>query len=312
MYNPYAKKEPIKDVFLYIRQSTDEKAGKQVRSLDDQRRECEAMATYLGLNIVEIFSEDKSAKYPHQRPVFKSMLKELSYKSSTKRRADGILAWHPNRLSRNALEAGMIVQMLDDELIKDMFFPAYSFHNDASGKEHLFIEFARSKGYSDHLSVSVLCGNSSREREGAMIYCAKFGYDKKREVPENPKLCSLFPIPCADNFPIVQRIFALRLEKHSLLEIETTLKSENLIPKTGNPLGKSRIGGIIADPFYYGKWIVNQGKKNERTKDMNTLQAPGGTKFTPVISELDWLNCQSAQSRHNSTRTLKRHINPFL
>jgi len=169
MYNPYADKPQIKDIFLYIRQSTDEKAGKQVRSLDDQRRECETMAAYLGLNIVEVFSEDKSAKYPHQRPVFRSMLKQLAYKSPAKRRADGVLSWHPNRLSRNALEAGMIVQMLDDELIKDMFFPAYSFHNDASGKEHLFIEFARAKGHSDHLSVSVLRGNSSRERGGAMI-----------------------------------------------------------------------------------------------------------------------------------------------
>ena len=58
MYIPY-ERPPVKDVFLYIRQSTDEKAGKQVRSLDDQRRECEAMAAYMGLNIVEIFSEGK-------------------------------------------------------------------------------------------------------------------------------------------------------------------------------------------------------------------------------------------------------------
>jgi len=48
MYTPY-ERPPVKDVFLYIRQSTDEKAGKQVRSLDDQRRECEAMAAYMPL-----------------------------------------------------------------------------------------------------------------------------------------------------------------------------------------------------------------------------------------------------------------------
>jgi hypothetical protein len=42
--------------------------------------------------------------------------------------------------------------MLDDSLIKDLFFPAYSFHNDTSGKEHLTIEFARAKGYTDQLS----------------------------------------------------------------------------------------------------------------------------------------------------------------
>ncbi len=124
-----------KNVFLYIRQSTDEKAQRQVRSLKDQQRECEILAQRLGLNIVDVFREDRSAKRPHQRPVFKAMLKELSYKSAVKRRADGVLSWHPNRLSRNALEAGMVIQMLDDQLIKDMYFPAYSFHNDASEKD---------------------------------------------------------------------------------------------------------------------------------------------------------------------------------
>ena len=85
-------------------------------------------------------------KDPSKNRRNKRLLKELSYRSLAKRRADGIMAWHPNRLSRNALEAGMIVQMLDDGLIKNLFFSyAYSFHNDTSGKEHLTIEFARAK-----------------------------------------------------------------------------------------------------------------------------------------------------------------------
>ena len=92
------------------------------------------------------------------------------------------LAWHPDRLSRNALEAGMLIQMLDDELIKDLAFPAYNFHNDTSGKEHLTIEFARAKGYTDRLSEVILRGVSGREREGAMIYPVKFGY-RSRSPP---------------------------------------------------------------------------------------------------------------------------------
>tara|TARA_B110000008_G_scaffold209624_1_gene208426 strand:- start:101 stop:433 length:333 start_codon:yes stop_codon:yes gene_type:complete len=109
------------------------------------------------LKVVEIIEEDESAWKPHQRPKFKYLLKQLTYRSLTKRKADGIVAWHPNRLSRNALEAGMIVQMLDDGLIKNLFFShAYSFHNDTSGKEHLTIEFARAKGYNDHLSEVVI------------------------------------------------------------------------------------------------------------------------------------------------------------
>jgi len=89
--HPYDDRPRIKDVFLYIRKSTDENTNRQIRSLGDQRQECEALAERLGLNIVDVFQEEKSAKAPHKRPVFKRMMKELSYKSPERRRADGIL-----------------------------------------------------------------------------------------------------------------------------------------------------------------------------------------------------------------------------
>ena len=301
----------IQNVFLYIRQSTDEDAKKQVRSLYDQQVVCEELAAKIGLNIVETFREDQSAKSPHKRPIFKTMLKELSYKNPDRRRADGIIAWHPDRLSRNALEAGMIIQMLDDEQIKDMFFPAYSFHNDPSGKEHLFIEFARAKGYSDHLSVSVSRGSQGREREGAMIHSPKFGYIKKREIPEKPALCSLFPIPCPQTFPIVRRMFDLRAARHSLSSIEIMLRQEGLQPVSGK-LGKSRIARILADPFYFGQWTIKLGTRDERVIDFATLHAPDGTPFTPVLTEQAFLACQQANlTRPVSHNRKHKHINPF-
>ena len=92
-------------VFLYLRRSTKSGADKQVRSIPDQENDCLILAERLGLEIVEIIVEKESAWKPHQRPQFKKLLKELSYKNPMRRKADGILAWHPNRLSRNALEA---------------------------------------------------------------------------------------------------------------------------------------------------------------------------------------------------------------
>jgi len=308
--HPYEDRPRIKDIFLYIRKSTDENTNRQVRSLGDQRQECVALAERLGLNIVEIFEEEKSAKAPHQRPVFKRMLKELSYKSPERRRADGILAWHPNRLSRNAYESGVLVQMIDDKLIKDLFFPAYAFHNDASGIEHLTMELARAKGYSDHLSVSVLRGTSGREREGAMVYPVKFGYLKRREIPEKPELCSLFPVPCPTDFPIVQRIFELRRAGYSLSAIAVFLSEEGYIPKQGK-LIKSRLARIASDPFYFGKWIVNKGKDNERIINLLDISLRDGTKFEPVISEVDFYACQSGQSDKQRPRKRIKRINPF-
>ncbi len=102
----------------------------------------------------------------------------------------------------------MVIQMLDDDFIKDMFFAAYSFHNDASGKEHIAIEFARAKGYTDQLSVVVSRGIQSRESAGAMMYPVKYGYEKRREYAEAEK-CSLFPVPHKTQFDIVKRMFEL-------------------------------------------------------------------------------------------------------
>jgi hypothetical protein len=67
---------------------------------------------------------------------------------------DGIIAWHPDRLARNMHDAGDVIEMLDDGKLADLKFAVYSFHNDSSGKEHLAMEFARAKAYSDHLEDS--------------------------------------------------------------------------------------------------------------------------------------------------------------
>jgi len=301
----------VKDVFLYIRQSTDEKSGKQVRSLGDQQHDCEEMATFLGLNIVEVYREDQSAKTPNNRPIFKKMIKELCYKSPERRRADGILAWHPDRLSRNALEAGQILQMLDDELIKNMYFPAYAFHNDPSGKEHLFIEFARAKGYSDRLSVAVLRGATGREKEGAYVHGRdKFGYKKRREVPENPKLCSLFPEPCPDNYSIIQRVFQLRLQGFAVETIIDLLRSEGIKP-IGSNLSKSHISKCLTDPFYYGRWVINADRKSERVIDLNRITLADGTRFQPVVSEKEFWQCQRWMNSTNVKHRIQRHVNPI-
>ena len=92
-------------VFLYLRRSDKSNADKPVRSIEDQERDCLKVVERWKLEVVEVITEIESAREPHKRPKFKQMLRELSYKNPGKRRADGLVAWHPNRLSRNAEEA---------------------------------------------------------------------------------------------------------------------------------------------------------------------------------------------------------------
>ncbi|MES9898567.1 MAG: recombinase family protein [Sedimenticola sp.] len=275
-------KPKIKDVFLYLRKSTREEDERQIRSIHDQRSECIAMAERFDLNVVEEFVEDRSARKPNNRPELKRMLKELSYRSPERRRADGILAWHPDRLSRNALEAGQIIQMVDDELVKDLFFPAYAFHNSISGIEHLTSEFARAKGYTDRLAHVVKRGVHNREKEGAMIYPVKFGYEKRRES-ENPAKCSLFPVPHSQFFSVAKRMFELAAEGASLDTIHHTLKKE--YTHLGNlPISVSTINRNLNDSFYCGLWTIKTGTKDERVINMKEIVLPDQTTFTPILS----------------------------
>ena len=72
-------------------------------SIEAQTTELRAFAKQNNLNIVDTFIEKQSAKIPG-RPIFGEMLKKIE-----RSEADGILAWHPDRLARNSVDGGQII-----------------------------------------------------------------------------------------------------------------------------------------------------------------------------------------------------------
>ena len=91
---------------------------------------------------------------------------------------DGILTYHPDRLARNMLESGMLVDMTDNGVIKDLKFPTFHFTNDASGKLALNIQFALFKQYSEHLSETVKRGTDTNLEQGKSSGTYRWGYDR--------------------------------------------------------------------------------------------------------------------------------------
>src|SRR5688500_4059454 len=102
--------------FGYIRKSTDDGKRQQL-TLDAQKFEINKFAQAQGLTIIKIFEEKRSAKRPG-RPIFGDVLKRISSGE-----ANGIIAWHPDRLSRNSMDAGQILDMLDTKIMVDLKFP---------------------------------------------------------------------------------------------------------------------------------------------------------------------------------------------
>src|SRR5262249_29885799 len=88
--------QPKVKYVLYARKST-EQDEKQALSIDSQVKEMLAIAERENLDVIDIRREAHSAKDSGQRPVFKEIIEDLK-----RERFNGIIVWHPDRLSRNA------------------------------------------------------------------------------------------------------------------------------------------------------------------------------------------------------------------
>ena len=103
---------------LYARKSTDVE-DKQVLSIEAQLVELRAYARNENLQIIGEFIEKQSTKVPG-RPVFNKMLARIEAGE-----ADGIIAWHPDRLARNSIDGGQIVYLLDQTRLNSLKFPSF-------------------------------------------------------------------------------------------------------------------------------------------------------------------------------------------
>ena len=245
--------KPLRYV-LYVRKSSED-AEAQAKSLPDQIADCKEYANNHGLLLVgEPIQESKSAKKSGNRPLFSQMLKDIE-----KGKYDAILAWHPDRLSRNSLEAGMVVDMVDNGIIKDLRFPTFEFHNDSSGKLTLNMLFALSKQYSEHLSESVQRGVDSNLEQGKSGGMPKWGYIRD-DVSGYYKPDK--------NFKMIQKGWQMILNGASQMEVYRYWKMNNVERSTklsrrnkhvrSYGVCESTANRIFHDPFYYG--ILEQGR----------------------------------------------------
>lgn len=233
---------------MYLRKSTDDEA-KQVRSLEDQEVECMALAKQMNIHPrpEDIFIESASAKTSGNRPIFDKMM--LGFKTG---KYHGLIAWSPDRLSRNMLEGGQIIEMVDHEEIQDLLFRTYQFDNSPNGKMLLGILFATSKQYSDKLSVDVKRGNAGAVRDGKYVGVVKKGYCVDSATG--------YFIPDGHNWQLLRQAILMRLnERKTGEEIADFLNDSNLsVRKTEQDeyklvkMTKNMVSELLTDEFYTG------------------------------------------------------------
>ncbi len=224
--------------FLYARKSTDVE-DKQVRSIEDQIAELRAFAKQENLNIIETFIEKQSAKIPG-RPIFNEMLKRIE-----KAEANGILAWHPDRLARNSVDGGQLIFLLDTGKLASLKFPTFWFEPTPQGKFMLNIAFGQSKYYVDSLSENTKRGLRQKVKRGEYPSYAPLGYindTRNKTIIVDRKKAK-----------IIKEIFELYAKGNSRLEdICDFLAQRGIISRGGKKIHKTRATFILSNPFYCG------------------------------------------------------------
>ena len=243
--------------FIYARKSTDD-VERQLLSIPAQIDELRTFSQKENLEVLDTLIESKTAKKPG-RKLFNEMLSRIEAGE-----ADGIISWHPDRLARNAVDAGRIIYLLDTKKLIDLKFPTVMFQNNPQGLFMLSIAFGQSKYYVDSLSENTKRGLRQKIRQGGYPSLAPVGY-------LNDRLDKTIDID-HKKAPVILEAFNLYATgNYSMEAISRFLAANKVLGVRANKLMKVGIvKRILTNPFYYGYFRYNGELYQGRHKPLMT------------------------------------------
>jgi site-specific DNA recombinase len=260
------KNKPLRYI-AYIRKS-EERKERQELSHKAQRRKIEEQ--FPELNIIEWVEESKSAFKPG-RPLFDQVIEKI--KSGE---ADAIVSWHPNRISRNEIDAATVTYALrTTKELKDIKFCAYTFENNPEGIMMLQIIMSQSQYESSKQARDVSKGMAQKAMGGERPGQVPQGYIKLPLLNDNGDVIRrkgdkiiTYTGKDPERYELVKLMWRMFLyEGYSPNEIwriatyewgfvtrKTTFKENS---PGGKPMSKSMIYKIFTNRFYAGEILHN-------------------------------------------------------
>lgn len=233
--------------FVYARKSTEE-LERQALSIDTQIDKAKEM--FGKLHIVDYLEESASAFEPNNRPVFEDMINRIENGE-----ADGIIAWHPDRLSRNEIDAAKVTYYVRKGIIKDLKFGSYTFDNSPEGIMMLQMTMSQSQYSSAKLSKDVKRGFDKKISLGWWPGQAPVGYLNTPDKVKGKKIIIKDP----ERFEIVRKMWDLILTgNYSVSQILKLVNEvwEFTMPKNGKrgggPISRSGLYSLFSNLFYTG------------------------------------------------------------
>lgn len=235
---------------MYARKSS-EGAERQALSIDSQiKRNTER---FKSLNIVDVLLEEKSAFLPGNRPVFEEILQRIRNDE-----ADGIISWHPDRLSRNEIDAAQITHDVRMGVIRDLKFTSYIFINSPEGIMMLQTALSQSQYFSAKLSNDVKRGLGDKADMGWMPGTAPLGYVNTKMAERGKNYLKKDP----ERFALLRKAWDLMLtgnysppEILDKLNDEWGFRTRKTAIKGGKPMSRSTIYRMFTNPFYTGDFL---------------------------------------------------------
>lgn len=279
--------------FAYLRKSS-EGDERQALSIDSQRDKVREMFPHL--TIVDVLVEKHSAFKPYARPVFEDMIRRIKRGEAT-----GIIAWHPDRLSRNEIDASTVTYLVRTGVIADLKFGSYNFDNSPEGIMMLQLALSQSQYFSSKLGKDVKRGLQKKFEMGWMPGVAPEGYKNNSDQEKGFRTISVD----TPRFKLLRKAFDLLLTgAHSAEEVRRILNDEwgyktRKRRRSGNrPMARTTWYTLLSNPFYAGIIQYNGKEKVGKHKPMITMH-----EFNRVQELLGRKNLKRQSKRRDLTYT---------
>ena len=291
--------------FLYARKSTEDD-DKQVMSIEAQLFELKEYARRENISVKEIFTESKSAKSTG-REQFAKMIDKIEAGE-----ANGILAWHPDRLARNSVDGGKVIYLVDTGKIVSLRFPQFWFEPTPQGKFMLQVAFGQSKYFSDNLVENVKRGIRQKLRRGEWLTKAPYGY------VNNLKTKTIEPHPVYSK--IVVRAFEEYAKGiYTIEKLAKFLADLGMVTSNQTPLAKASIVRLLTNRAYLGfikhhdEWhngsfepILSPTLFESVQKVLKTRQKPRKSKIAHPFHFLGFAKCGECGSMITAQYAINR------